>query len=134
MNFGIFSVVFVIVIFYQNIPIGSALMCYQCDEIIGQNIGCYKLNANGVLKENCSSTYVCLKYIQLEENATFIRRSCAPHTKCEELRAVAAGERNPIKHCSTCNSTFCNSGREVSFSFSLTALSSILYVVVKPLF
>ncbi|CAH1100051.1 unnamed protein product [Psylliodes chrysocephalus] len=124
MKVNIFCVTFLIFVFARNVPLGSAITCYQCEEVTGRHC---ELNVKQVLTQNCTGSFVCAKYIWKENNITTIHRRCAQHTICEEER-VALKPNATLIHCSTCNTTLCNSAPAVishSLMFITTAFITI---------
>ncbi|XP_023023018.1 uncharacterized protein isoform X2 [Leptinotarsa decemlineata] len=128
MGVKLFCVLTVVFFVCQNIPPGSAIVCYQCEEVIRSGIsGCNDLKVSSVLKENCTASFVCIKYIQSDGKTSVVHRSCAPSSKCDELKG-ASTKYEFVTLCETCNSTLCNSGIPIKVSFWITfALSA--YVV-----
>ncbi|XP_018571668.1 uncharacterized protein LOC108911261 [Anoplophora glabripennis] len=114
----------VLVYILVNIRPGSAIRCYQCEDVLGEGLHC-ESNVKDVLTPNCTETFVCLKYIYHTDNTTAaIHRGCAPESKCEELKASLSG----LEYCGTCPTSLCNSA---PMSYRAVSLSSpILFFII----
>nr|CAH7722864.1 unnamed protein product [Callosobruchus chinensis] len=105
--------------------VAYSLICYQCHEEIGKNLACEK-NVLSVLTENCTTDFVCIKYVSTEHNLTTVTRGCSPKSKCEELKAQY---NNALERCSTCKEDRCNSSimSRSSIVLCLVTCASLLF-------
>ncbi|XP_028155549.1 uncharacterized protein LOC114349392 [Diabrotica virgifera virgifera] len=121
-SFCVFLSIFVLFVVAQNLPVGYALECYQCEANAG--IGCEK-NFTSVLHENCTTGFSCGKTVWKVNDVTRYERRCAASTYCEDQKAIATRENRTLVSCSLCNATLCNSGNHVNIPI-VTLVISIL--------
>ncbi|XP_072376518.1 uncharacterized protein [Diabrotica undecimpunctata] len=119
-SFCAFLSIFVLFVIAQNLPIGYALECYQCDSATS----CEK-NFTKVLKENCTVGDSCSKAVIKDNDGTRYVRKCSPLTYCVDETAKALRDNRTLVSCNLCNTTLCNSGNHVDIPI-LTLIISLL--------
>ncbi|CAH1118333.1 unnamed protein product [Phaedon cochleariae] len=122
---GIFAVS--TVFFMSQISTGSAIACYQCEEILGPQSQCAN-NVKKVLTANCTEYFSCIKYKMKDGNVTTIFRNCAPRNKCDVIKGSLTGSQT-LSFCGTCNSTLCNSAQMTRAPLLIHSFWMVLYIM-----